>query len=54
MDIMSLATELNLVGKLVYNVLYKWADKLGIYPPACDPFENLYTTYSTNGSQAGG
>lgn len=30
MDVMSLATELNLVGKLVYNVLYKWVAGWGI------------------------
>lgn len=30
MDVMSLATELNLVGKLVYNVLYKWVEGWGI------------------------
>lgn len=30
MDVMSLATELNLVGKLVYNVLYEWVAGWGI------------------------
>ena len=30
MDIMSLATELNLMGKFVYNVLYKWVLTWGI------------------------
>ncbi|MBO7178260.1 MAG: membrane protein insertase YidC [Clostridia bacterium] len=30
MDIMSLATELNLMGKFVYNVLYKWVLSWGI------------------------
>lgn len=30
MDVMSLATELNLVGQLVYNVLYKWVEGWGI------------------------
>ena len=30
MDFMSLATELNLVGKFVYNVLYKWVSSWGI------------------------
>ena len=30
MDVMSLATELNLVGKLVYNVLYEWIAGWGI------------------------
>lgn len=30
MDVMSLATELNLVGKLVYNVLYEWVNGWGI------------------------
>lgn len=30
MDFMSLATELNLIGKFVYNVLYKWVSSWGI------------------------
>ena len=30
MDIMSLATDLNLMGKFVYNVLYKWVLSWGI------------------------
>ena len=30
MDVMSLATELNLVGKLVYNLLYEWVAGWGI------------------------
>ena len=30
MDIMSLATELNLMGKFVYNVLYKWVLSWGM------------------------
>ena len=29
MDIMSLATELNLVGKLIYNYLFSWIQTWG-------------------------
>ncbi len=38
MDIMSLATELNLMGKFVYNVLYKWVLSWGIDGEVIGPF----------------
>ena len=38
MDFMSLATELNLVGKLVYNVLYKWVLSWGVESELIGPF----------------
>lgn len=38
MDFMSLATDLNLIGKLVYNVLYKWVLSWGVESDLIGPF----------------
>ena len=50
MDFMSLATDLNLIGKLVYNVLYKWVLSWGVESEVIGPFALtviLFTVFLT-------